>query len=102
MELIVLAILLAVSFIYFRKFSSVIYTVCIFDIVLRVITKVETMISVEKFSFYVNKYIPESIMGIIEKYTNGTIYTVATWVYISIYFIFTILIIKSLFNKKRR
>ncbi len=102
MELVVLAILVALSFIYFRKFNSIIYTVCIFDILLRIITKVETMINVEKFSFYVNKYIPESIMSIIEKYTDVTIYTVVTWVYISIYFIFTILIIKNLFSKKKR
>lgn len=102
MEVIVLAILVALSFIYFRKFNSIIYTICIFDILLRIITKIETMINVDKFSFYVNKYIPESIMSIIEKYTNGTLYTVLTWIYISIYLIFIIIVIKNLFNKKRR
>jgi hypothetical protein len=102
MELIVLGILVAISFIYFRKFSSIVYTICIFDILLRIITKVETMISVEKYSFYVNKYIPESIMSVIDKYTSGTVYTVANWVYVSIYLIFIILIIKNLFNKKKR
>ena len=102
MELAVILVLVIISFIYFRNVNSVIYTICSVDIFFRIVTKVETLISVDKYSFYVNKYIPGSIMSLIDKYTSGILNTVFVWIYLGIYLIFLILVIKSLFNKKRR
>ena len=102
MELAVILVLIAISFIYFRNVNSVIYTICTVDIFFRIVTKIETLINVDKFSFYVNKYIPNNILSIIDKYTSGLLNTIFVWIYIGIYLIFLVLVIKSLFNKKRR
>lgn len=102
MEIAVILILVAISFIYFRNVNSVVYTICIIDIFFRIITKVESLINIDKFSFYVDKYIPSSILSIIDKYTSGMINTVFLWIYIGIFILFLILVFKSLFNKKKR
>ena len=102
MELAVILVLIAISFIYFRNVNSVIYTICTVDIFFRIVTKIETLINVDKFSFYVNKYIPNNILSIIDKYTSGLLNTIFVWIYIAIYVLFLFLVFKSLFNKKKR
>lgn len=102
MELAIIIVIIALSFIYFRKINNVIYTICVLDILFRVITRLESVLNISEFSYYVNKYIPESIEQIINKYTSGTLNEVLIYVYIGIYVIFTILIIKGMFKKGRR
>ena len=64
-EVIILAVLVALTIIFFRKFSNVIYIICIIDIFLRILSKIESMLNIAKFSNFVNKYFSSSIESII-------------------------------------
>jgi len=102
MELAIIVVIIALSFIYFRKFNSIIYAVCTIDIFLRVITKLETMLNISEFSYYVNKYIPGSIGTLIDKYTSSTVNIILMWIYVGMYVVFLVFIVKGLFKKGRR
>ncbi len=101
MDVVVLFILILLAMIFFRRFSNVIYVICIIDIFLRLVTKIFSLVSIDSISVIVNK-LPVSILGIINNYSSGIINVILIWIYISIYIIFLGYIIRALFTKKRR
>lgn len=101
MDVVVLFILILLAMIFFRRFSNVIYVICIIDIFLRLVTKIFSLLSIDSISVIVNK-LPVSILGIINNYSSGIINVILIWIYISIYIIFLGYIIRALFTKKRR
>ncbi|MBR4619158.1 MAG: hypothetical protein IKO49_07630 [Bacilli bacterium] len=100
-DLIVLIILILVVFIFFRKFSSIVYAIFIIDLILRGLTYIKWNIPLQDLKNVINKYIPESVPGIIGKYLKGLPYTIVMWVYIVLLFIFVGYLIR-IFIKKRR
>lgn len=100
-EVIILAVLVALTIIFFRKFSNVIYIICIIDIFLRILSKIESMLNIAKFSNFVNKYFSSSIESIINIHSNGIINTILIWLYIGIYMVFLFYIIRTFFKKKK-
>lgn len=100
-EVIILAVLVALTIIFFRKFSNVIYIICIIDIFLRILSKIESMLNIAKFSNFVNKYFSSSIESIINIHSNGIINTILIWLYIGIYMVFLFYIVRTFFKKKK-
>ena len=100
-EVIILAVLVALTIIFFRKFSNVIYIICIIDIFLRILSKIESMLNIAKFSNFVNKYFSSSIESIINIHSNGVLNTILIWLYIGIYMVFLFYIVRTFFKKKK-
>ena len=100
-EVIILVVLVALTIIFFRKFSNVIYIICIIDIFLRILSKIESMLNIAKFSNFVNKYFSSSIESIINIHSNGIINTILIWLYICIYMVFLFYIVRTFFKKKK-
>lgn len=100
MDLVIFLVLLALIVFIFKSFSSFIYFVAMSDIFLRILTFIKNNCNVPELYALINKYIPESVPAIIDKYTNGVIYTVIMWIYVIIFCIFLFYTVR-IFIKKR-
>ena len=100
-DLVVLVVLVALVIIFFKNFSSVVYFIAIFDILLRIFTFIKLNIPLADIAAVIDNYIPESIPSLVAKYINGIPYTIIVWAYAIIFMIFEVYIIKTFWKKKR-
>ena len=101
MDLIILIILVVLTIIFFRKLSNVVYVICIVDIFLRVLDRLDLMLGVSEFSNLVNKYFHNSLLDVINSYSSGVINTILQWTLLGIYIIFLFYVIQTFFRKKK-
>lgn len=101
-DLIVLAVIILVVVVCFRKFSSFVYIVGIVDIFLRLLTFIANNLGVPEITALINRIgFPTSIPGIIGKYTDGIFTTILIWVFIVIMIIFEFYVIRIFWKKKK-
>ena len=100
-DLIVLAVLILVVVMFFKRFSSFVFFLAIIDILLRILTFVKNHIGLPDVSALIGKYVPVSIPGIIDKYTTGTVNILLQWVFVIFMCIFLSYIIKIFMKKKK-
>lgn len=100
-DLIVFIVLVLLVIMFFRRFSSFVFFIAIFDIFLRILTFIKYNIGLKDVAALIGKYIPESIIAIIHKYTNGVVSTILDWIFIIIMSIFLSYIIKIFISKKK-
>lgn len=100
-DAIIITVLLALVLMFFRRFSSFVFSVAIIDIFLRILTFIKNNIGLPDVSALINKYIPENIIAIIDKYTNGIVQTILEWAFIFIMITFLVYIIKIFVSKKK-
>ena len=101
MDLIIIALLIVATIIFFRKFSNVVYIICIIDIFLRILNKLDLLLEVPEFSNLVNKYFHSSMQNIINSYSSGIINTILSWILLGIYVVFLFYVIRTFFRKKK-
>ena len=94
-DLIVLIVLILVVVMFFKRFSSFV------DILLRILTFIKNNIGLPDVSALIGKYVPESIIGIINKYSSGIVNTILQWAFVIIMIIFLSYIIKIFIHKKK-
>jgi len=100
-DLIALIILMLVVIMFFKRFSSFVFFVAIFDIFFRILTFIKLNITLQDVVVVMNRYIPTGILGIISKYTDGIFTTILNWVYVIIMTIFLFYITRIFFRKKK-
>ena len=100
-DLVVLIILLLIVLFFFRRWSNFVYAVAIIDIFLRILNFLGNNIPVPEFKALINKYFPDSVPHIIDKYSSGIIETIFMWFLLVIYVCFLSYIFRT-FLKKRR
>lgn len=101
MDLIIIALLIIATIIFFRKFSNVVYIICIIDIFLRILNKLDLLLGVPEYSNLVNKYFHSSMQNIIDSYSSGIINTILSWILLGIYVVFLFYVIRTFFRKKK-
>ena len=101
MDLIVVILLIVLTIIFFRRFSNVVYVICIIDMFLRILNRIDVLLGIKEFSNFVNKYFHNSMLDIIGSYSSGIIYTILSWVLLFIYVVFLFYVIKTFFRKKK-
>lgn len=101
MDLIIIVILVAFTFVFFRRIDNVVYIICIIDLFLRIINKINSLLNISALNDIVSKYLPSSILGIINNYSSGIINNILVWFYIAIYVVFLGYLIKYFFKKKK-
>ena len=101
MDLIIILILVILTIIFFRRFSNVVYAICIIDIFLRILDRLENMIGVPEFSNLVNKYFHNSMPDIINSYTSGIVNTIFMWLLLIIYAVFLFYVTQTFFRKRK-
>ncbi len=102
-DLIVLIVLIVVVIMFFKRFSSFVFFIAIVDIFLRILTFIKKNIPLVDVSALIDKYIPESVLAIIDKYTYSIplLNTILEWAFVIIMMIFLSYIIKIFIYKKK-
>lgn len=100
-DVVILIILMLVVIMFFKRFSSFVFFIAIVDIFLRILTFVKHNIGLADVSALIDKYIPENIIAIINKYSSGIIATILEWTFVIIMIIFLSYIIKIFIKKKK-
>jgi len=101
MDLIIILVLIILTIIFFRRFSNVVYIICIIDMFLRIISKIEVLLGIKEISNLVNRYLPDSLLAVINSYSSGIINTILVWLYVGIYVIFLYYVVCTFFRKKK-
>ncbi len=102
-DLIVLVALLIVVIMFFKRFSSFVFFIAIFDIFLRLLTFVKNNIPLRDISAIISKYLPESLLSIIDSYTGSIpiLNIILRWIYFILLSIFFGYIVKIFLKKKK-
>ena len=96
---IVIIIFLAIFFVK-RTFSGAVYAFAIVDIFLRLMSFVKTHINEPDISHVIDKYLPNNIPSIIDKYTDGVLFQILLWLYFAIMCVFLFYIVRTFVRKK--
>ena len=96
---IIILIFLAIFFVK-RTFSGAIYAFAIVDIFLRLMSFIKYNIGEKDISNIIDKYLPENIPAIMDKYTDGILFKILLWIYFVIMCIFLFYIIRTFIHKK--
>ncbi len=100
-DLVVLIALIVVVVMFFKRFSSFVFLMAIIDMILRILTFIKENIGLPDVKALLDKYIPISIFGIIDKYTTDTINILLKWAFVLIMCIFVYYVIKIFISKKK-
>lgn len=102
-DLIVLVVLMIVVIMFFKRFSSFVFFIAIVDMFLRLLTFVKNNIPLKDVSAIIGKYIPESLLSIIDSYTGSIsiLNIILRWVYFVLMAIFFGYVVKIFMKKKK-
>ena len=95
-DLITFLILLIVVLLLFRRFSSFVLFVAIVDISLRILAFIRNNVGLNDLSYVIGRYLPSSMIDIIEKYTGSVpiICMLLEWIFVIIMTTFLFYIIR--------
>ena len=99
-DVVLLIVLIVAGICFFRRLDSSVYFVSALDIFFRILTFLKNNLGVKEISAFIDKYFPESIPGIIAKYTDGILYTVLIWIYVAMFAVFLFYTISILWKKR--
>lgn len=102
-DLIILIALIVVVIMFFKRFSSFVFLMAIIEITLRILTFIKENIGLKDLAHVMDKYLPENMFDIIDKYTNSipTLNIILKWVFVGLMVIFLSYIIKIFAKKKK-
>lgn len=100
-DLIALVVLCIIVVMFFKRFSSFVFFIAIFDIFFRILAFVKDNINLPDVSAVMGKYLPTGILGIIYTYSSGLIATILSWCYVGIMVIFLFYITRIFISKKK-
>ena len=103
MDLILIIIVVAIVIValFFKDFKSVVYFLGIIEIFLRLIHRIASLIKVNSFNNFLNKYIPTSLESVINTYSSGILNTVLIWILILLFILFEWYLIQYWLKKKK-
>lgn len=99
-DVVLLIILIVAGICYFRRLDSSVYFIASVDIFFRILTFIKNNLGVEEISKFISRYFPESIPGVITKYTDGVLSDVLMWVYVAMFAVFLFYTVKILWKKR--
>lgn len=99
-DLLILIVLIVAGVCFFRKFSSSVYFIASLDIFFRILTFIKNNLNISEISSFISEYFPESIPGVIQKYTDGILTDALMWVYVGLFIVFLFYTVRILWNKR--
>lgn len=100
MDLIVLLVLIAIVVIVFRDRKCFIYFLGIVEIFFHVMNYIATHIGIAEISRLITKYVPSSILVIIDRYADGLLYDIFAWLFVGCFLVLDYYLIKYFFHRK--
>lgn len=90
LDLIIIIAIIVVACFFLKGFRKIVYFVCAFDILLRVLNAIASFYGkyLGNFASFVARYIPASLPSVIDHYTKGTLELILIGVYIILFAIF--------------
>lgn len=99
-DVVLLIVLIVAGICFFRRLDSSVYFIASLDIFFRILTFIKNNLGVSEISNFIAKYFPESIPGIIYKYTDGILSTVLMWIYVGMFALFLFYTVRILWKKR--
>jgi len=99
-DVVLLIVLIVAGVCFFRRLDSSVYYIASLDIFFRILTFIKNNLGVPEISSFIGKYFPESIPGVIYKYTDGILSTVLMWVYVGMFAVFLFYTLRILWKKR--
>lgn len=99
-DVVLLIVLIVAGVCFFRELDSSVYFIASLDIFFRILTFIKNNLGVFELSTFISKYFPESIPGIIGKYTDGILSTVLMWIYVAMFAVFLFYTVRILWKKR--
>lgn len=99
-DVVLLIILIVAGVCFFRRIDSSVYYIASLDIFFRILTFLKNNLEIPEVSTFISKYFPESIPGVIYKYTNGIVSTVLIWIYVVMFAVFLFYTVRILWKKR--
>ena len=99
-DVVLLIVLIVAGVCFFRKLDSSVYYIASLDIFFRILTFVKNNLGSKDVSSFIGKYFPESIPGVIDKYTDGVLCKILMWVYVVMFAVFLFYTVKILWKKR--
>lgn len=100
-DLIVLIVLILIVVMFFKRFSSFVFFIAIIEIFLKIISFIKNNIGLNDVKMLLDKYLPDNIFSIINKYSSGVINIIFKWIFVIIMIIFLSYVIKIFLKKKK-
>lgn len=100
MDLIILLVLIAIIIIFFKDFKCFIYAMGIIEIFFQIMNFVKNNIEVSEISSLIDKYIPYSIVEIINRYSTGLFNIILVWLFVICMACLDFYLIKYFFKRK--
>lgn len=99
--LIVIVTSLVIVGLIFKDFKSEVYFIGTIDILFRLLHKFIELINIKPLAKFIDKYIPDSLEGLINYYTSGILNTILIWILfiIDCYFVYYLI---TYWMKKRK
>ena len=99
-DVVLLIVLIVAGVCFFRKLDASVYFIASLDIFFRILTFIANNVGLPDLSKFIKTYFPESIPGVIYKYTDGVVSTILIWIYVIMYAIFLFYTVKILWKKR--
>ncbi len=99
-DAVLLIVLIVAGVCFFRRLDSSVYFIASLDIFFRILTFLKNNLGVYEISSFISKYFPESIPGVVNKYTDGIISTILIWIYVLMYMVFLFYTVRILWKKR--
>ncbi len=100
-DLVVLLVLIVIVIIYSKRFQTYIFGFGMIDILFRILNIINGFIPVKEIRTFIDTYVPSSVPGVINAYTNGIFNTILIWVYVVIMAIFLYYVIRIFVKRKK-
>ena len=97
-DLIIICVLIILTILVFRKFSSIIYSIVIIYLFFRIIDYIVNKLPGMN---EIDNIMPDSIPAILAKYTEGVLYDILEWIYVGVYAVFLLYIIIYFIHKRK-
>lgn len=99
-DVFLLVILIVAGICFFRRIDSSVYFIASIDIFFRILTFIRDHLGIVEISKFIREYFPESIPGVIYKYTDGILSTILMWVYVAMFTVFLFYTARILWKKR--
>lgn len=100
MDLVIIIVLLILVALIYKKVTNFIYFFGILDIFFRLLTLIKYQLNIPELTDFFNTYVPESLLGIFQKYATGIFQQILTWGYIVCMGAFLYYVVRIFLKKK--
>jgi len=98
MDLIIFMAILGCVVFFIKGLNNVVFAIGVIDIFLRIVDWFKPKLGSGEIYQFLVTYFPGNVLEICDKYTNGVVFDILTWVYVIIFIIFECYLIKAMFR----